>query len=212
MQEKTNLAAKMAKISGELGAIPKTRPPGSTVSYAFRSIDDVMNALNPLLSSAGITITGKVINHSIERVVSAKGTSGYCVVLTYEMTVTDGIESILTQELAMSLDYGDKAATQAMSMAYKYALIRLFVVTTKDLIANDADNRAVEMPEQPLPQTEKQQKEVFMSEIKKANIHDRFMALTPKVMGEKFNEWLHMKPELKSDYITELKNQLTKQV
>ena len=209
MQEKTNLAAKIAAISGELGAIPKTRPPGSTVSYAFRSIDDVMNALNPLLSSAGVTITGKVIERSLTTIVSKSGTTGYCAEVIYELTVSDGNEQYTTEEWAMSIDYGDKAATQAMSMAYKYALIRLFVVTTKDLIANDADNRAVEMPEQP---TENQLKEVFMSELKKAGIYDTFVKLTKKVMGEKFNEWLHMKPELKSDYITELKNQLTKQV
>ncbi len=209
MQEKTNLAAKMAKISGELGAIPKTRPPGSTVSYAFRSIDDVMNALNPLLSREGIIVLSKVIDRKLIPVTSKSGTMGYLADVIYELTFDDGTETKSTQEWSIAVDYGDKSATQAMSMAYKYALIRVFVVTTKDLIANDADNRAVEMPEQP---TENQLKEVFMSELKKAGIYDTFVKLTKKVMGEKFNEWLHMKPELKSEYITELKNQLTKQV
>jgi hypothetical protein len=185
MQE-MNLAAKVAAVSGELIAIPKQRNPQSDVKYAYRSIDDVMNALNPLLSNSGLVITQKVIDRKLTAVTSKSGTPGYLADVIVEMSITDGKETLITQEWATSVDYSDKAPTQAMSMAYKYALIRMFVVTTKDLILNDADNRS---PELPIPPTEKQLMEMFLSELAKVNLDKAFIGLNKNATAEKYNRW-----------------------
>lgn len=181
-----NLAAKVAAVSGELIAIPKQRNPQSDVKYAYRSIDDVMNALNPLLSNSGLVITQKVIDRKLTAVTSKSGTPGYLADVIVEMSITDGKETLITQEWATSVDYSDKAPTQAMSMAYKYALIRMFVVTTKDLILNDADNRS---PELPIPPTEKQLMEMFLSELAKVNLDKAFIGLNKNATAEKYNRW-----------------------
>jgi hypothetical protein len=46
------LTEKLCAIMGELKPIVKEKKPGAGVSYAFRGIDDVVNALNPLLVKA----------------------------------------------------------------------------------------------------------------------------------------------------------------
>lgn len=107
----------------------------------------------------------------------------------------------------------ENAETSAVGRAFAMAGIGVIgSIASMDEINKSLNRHAYLDNKTQQPLTEKQQKEVFMSELKKVGITDRFMALTPKGMGEKFNEWLHMKPELKADYIGELKSQLTKQV
>lgn len=195
MQEKMNLAAKIASVSGELVAIPKIKHKESTVAYAFRSIDEVMNAINPLLEKYKLVISIKVIDRKVTPVTSGKGTPGFAAEVLIDLNVTDGIETLTTQEWALSVDYSDKAPTQAMSMAYKYALIRMFVVTTKDIIANDADMRDVEIgtikktDTNNGKDTEKYLKLTFIAELKKHGLDGEFMAKVKEYQAEKFNYW-----------------------
>lgn len=195
MSEKLNLAAKIASVSGELISIPKTKKPDATVQYAFRSIDEVMNAINPLLDKYKLVIRIDVLDRKLTPITSGKGTPGLCAEVLINLTVTDGIESLTTQEWAVSIDYSDKAPTQAMSMAYKYALIRLFVVTTKDLVLNDADARSVEVPAVQQNgngngnNSEKYLKETFLAELNKHGLKAEFLAKIPAYQKELFAQW-----------------------
>lgn len=190
---KMNLAAKIASVSGELVAIPKVKHKESTVSYAFRSIDEVMNAINPLLEKYKLIISIKVIDRKVTPVTSAKGTPGFAAEVLIDLNVTDGIETVTTQEWALSVDYSDKAPTQAMSMAYKYALIRMFVVTTKDIIANDADMRDVEIGTLNKEPAKKEDvtylKNTFLAELEKRGMLAEFNAKTSEYKNGKFSAW-----------------------
>lgn len=190
---KMNLAAKIASVSGELVAIPKVKHKESTVSYAFRSIDEVMNAINPLLEKYKLIISIKVIDRKVTPVTSAKGTPGFAAEVLIDLNVTDGIETLTTQEWALSVDYSDKAPTQAMSMAYKYALIRMFVVTTKDIIANDADMRDVEIGTLNKEPAKKEDvtylKNTFLAELEKRGMLAEFNAKTSEYKNGKFSAW-----------------------
>lgn len=221
MQEvKMNLAAKIASVSGELVAIPKVKHAESTVSYAFRSIDQVMNAINPLLEKYKLIISIKVIDRKVTPVTSAKGTPGFAAEVLIDLNVTDGVETVTTQEWALSVDYSDKAPTQAMSMAYKYALIRIFVVTTKDIIDNDADMRDVEIgtlnkePAKKELNKEPAKKEdvtylknTFLEELNNHGMQAEFQAKVREYQNEKFLFWKNAinKQEALSIIITELK-------
>lgn len=212
MQEvKMNLAAKIASVSGELVAIPKVKHAESTVSYAFRSIDQVMNAINPLLEKYKLIISIKVIDRKVTPVTSAKGTPGFAAEVLIDLNVTDGVETVTTQEWALSVDYSDKAPTQAMSMAYKYALIRIFVVTTKDIIANDADMRDVEIGTLNKEPAKKEDvtylKNTFLEELNNHGMQAEFQAKVREYQNEKFLFWKNAinKQEALSIIITELK-------
>lgn len=193
MQKELNLAAKIASVSGELVAIPKVKHKESTVAYAFRSIDEVMNAINPLLEKYKLIISIKVIDRKVTPVTSAKGTPGFAAEVLIDLNVTDGIETLTTQEWALSVDYSDKAPTQAMSMAYKYALIRMFVVTTKDIIANDADMRDVEIGTLNKEPAKKEDvtylKNTFLAELEKRGMLAEFNAKTSEYKNGKFSAW-----------------------
>ena len=211
MQKELNLAAKIASVSGELVAIPKVKHKESTVAYAFRSIDEVMNAINPLLEKYKLIISIKVIDRKVTPVTSAKGTPGFAAEVLIDLNVTDGIETLTTQEWALSVDYSDKAPTQAMSMAYKYALIRMFVVTTKDIIANDADMRDVEIGTLNKEPAKKEDvtylKNTFLAELNNHGMQAEFQAKVREYQNEKFLFWKNAinKQEALSIIITELK-------
>ena len=212
-EEKMNLAAKIASVSGELVAIPKVKHKESTVAYAFRSIDEVMNAINPLLEKYKLVISIKVIDRKVTPVTSGKGTPGFAAEVLIDLNVTDGIETLTTQEWALSVDYSDKAPTQAMSMAYKYALIRMFVVTTKDIIANDADMRDVEIgtvkgtSKETTANNLEYLKNTFLAELNSHGLQAEFAAKVREYQNEKFLFWKNAinKQEALSIIITELK-------
>ena len=135
-----NLIQKIAAITGELGAISKEKKKDSQLGYGYQGIDDVVNALNPLLAKYEIAIYEEVMSLetsdiSVETKYGAKQGVRASVRMAYH--VTDGKTTILTHGAALKIDYSDKSVTQAMSMAYKYAMIRLFAIRTKDTLDPD---------------------------------------------------------------------------
>lgn len=146
------LSEKLAAIMHAIGSVPKTKKEGSTVSYAYRSIDDVMNALNPRLAQHGITMRLHIISHELKRVETTKGTGtsayikvSHIAIIHLGLTFSDGYTTETTEEIAMSEDFSDKAYTQAMSMAFKYAITRKFCIPTEDL--EDPDGKSLKHEE-----------------------------------------------------------------
>lgn len=137
-----HLTEKLSAITAEIGVIPKTHKEGSGVKYAFRGIDDVMNALSPMLSKHGVTVNVKVRHFDLTehtRTNSYNKTQvAHLAVVAIALEFSDGVTTEVTEEVACSEDYSDKALTQAMSMAYKYGILRKFCITTADL--EDPDN------------------------------------------------------------------------
>ncbi len=143
-----SLAEKLAAITKEIGSIPKIKHEDSTVKYAFRGIDDVMNALNPLLSKYGIVNRIKILSHSgsVREFTDQYNKKKEIRSALVEMALVfgDGETEWSTEEIAYSEDYSDKAYTQAVSMAYKYAILRVFCIPTKDL--EDPDGKTADPP------------------------------------------------------------------
>lgn len=153
------LNEKIASITADIGVIRKTKKENSTVNYAFRGIDDVMNHLNPLLAKNAVSLEKEVVSFKLDEKNSTdkygKARSSYCAIVHIRLIFTDGIEKQQFEEVAMSEDYADKAMTQAESMAYKYAILRKFCIPTEDL--PDGDGREPErkptIQTQPLPKS-----------------------------------------------------------
>lgn len=145
---------KMSAITEHIGIIRKTRKKDSTVTYAFRGIDDVMNALNPMLAEQKITITPRVLHHHLQRYENPKeGTGGkvyikvsHIATVHLALVFSDGTNEEMADEIAMSEDYSDKAYTQATSMAYKYIILRKFSIPTNDLEDPDGKSPKHEEP------------------------------------------------------------------
>ena len=144
-----SIVKKLADIAAQLGPIAKKRDPNSQVKYAFRKIDDVVNALNPLLAAAGIVVTTEILQDEFHMMDKGGKMAFYSRGIT-RVHFSDSEDSIHTDVLAGSIDYGDKAEIQHGSMAIKYAYIRVFNIVTEDMV--DPDSRKPEVDKKISPQ------------------------------------------------------------
>lgn len=99
--------------------------------YAYRSVDDVINAVGPMLTKAGVITSISYHDVAAEDVsiVNQRGESRNarriaCLQrVKFSHSNDDGVITALdTEAIGEGLDSGDKAANKAMSIAYKYAL------------------------------------------------------------------------------------------
>ncbi len=145
--------AKIAKVQAAIAkeGIGKTRQnqtPGA--NYNFRGIDEVYNALSPLMAQHGLCVLPRIIEHSLtERGKTSRGNVIWSAVVCAEfdfVSADDGsIHTIRTYGEAM--DSSDKATNKAMSAAYKYAALMTFAVPTEG--DNDADATTHEVEAKP---------------------------------------------------------------
>lgn len=220
MQKELNLVQKIAAISGKLGVISKEKQKDSKLDFGYQRIDDVVNAINPLMAEAGIISTVKVLSKTVtEQEITDRYGNLKTVTkadVDCEITITDGTAEISTQESAIKADYSDKAVTQAISMCYKYALIRLFKVRTKDNIDPDepltdhyerkADSK--QTTKEPAKKDNMEYlKNTFLAELNKHGMQAEFQAKTREYQNNKFVEWNTAinKTETMTAIITELR-------
>lgn len=140
-KENEHIIAKIARIIGKLGAISKSKKQGSKLEYGYQSIDEVINELNPLMSEEGIVPSVKIIQKAVSEFQITDKYDNVKNVTKADIDVrvifSDGFTQHETEESAIKIDYSDKAVTQAISMCYKYALIRVFLIKTKDNLDPD---------------------------------------------------------------------------
>ena len=132
----------ISAVAGELSeqGIKKERKQGSQVTYAFRGIDAVYNALAPALVKHGLLILPRCTDRTSCERVSKNGGALFYITVRAEfdfVSVEDGsTHTVVTFGEAM--DSGDKATNKAMSIAYKYAAFQAFCIPTEET-AQDAD-------------------------------------------------------------------------
>jgi hypothetical protein len=132
----------IAAVQGELSkeGIGKNRTnsaPGA--NYKFRGIDDVYNALSPLLAKHGLCILPRMLSREVVERTSGKGTALFYVTVEAEfdfVAAADGSKHTV-RTFGEAFDTGDKATNKAMSAAYKYAAFQAFAIPTEG--DNDAD-------------------------------------------------------------------------
>lgn len=134
--------------------IAKDRTNTQGSGYKFRGIDDVYNAIAPLLAEHGLCILPRMIARTCDEKQSQAGKALFYVTVEAEFDVVcaeDGSHHTI-RTFGEAMDSGDKATNKAMSAAYKYAAFQMFAIPTEG--DNDADghthevaSRAVAMPE-----------------------------------------------------------------
>ena len=100
-------------------------------SIKFRSIDDIYNALNPIMTKHGLVIIPSVTSAIREDRKAGTGTNMIYTVLTVEFTLyaTDG-SHIKATTVGEASDTGDKASSKAMSSALKYLCMQISMIPT----------------------------------------------------------------------------------
>ena len=134
--------------------ISKDRTNTQGASYKFRGIDDVFNALSPLLAEHQLCILPRVISRQCVERLSKQGGNLFYVTVEAEfdfISTEDGSKHIV-KTFGEAMDSGDKATNKAMSAAYKYAALQAFAIPTEgdnDADAHTHEVKPVEKPKAP---------------------------------------------------------------
>jgi hypothetical protein len=132
----TAIAGVMADIAKE--GIAKGRN-NQQQGYKFRGIDDVYNALSPILSAHKLVMLPRVLTRDVIERQTKSGGALFYVTVDMEFTLVcaeDGSAHVI-RTYGEAMDIGDKATNKAMSAAYKYAAMQAFCIPTEG--DNDAD-------------------------------------------------------------------------
>jgi hypothetical protein len=132
--------------------ISKDRTCQQGASFKFRGIDDVYNALSPLLADNGLCILPRMLaRHCDERQSSAGKALFYAVVeAEFDFVSAEDGSHHTVRTFGEAMDSGDKATNKAMSAAYKYACMQAFSIPTEG--DNDPDATVHEVAPRPAPQ------------------------------------------------------------
>ena len=140
-QSTANVYALISKVSAIISedGISKSRK-NAQQGYQFRGIDDIYNAIAPILAKSGLVILPRCTDHKIEVRETGAGKKLFCAYIKVDFDFVSSFDSskhtITTYGEAM--DMADKATNKAMSAAYKYAVMQAFCIPTEG--DNDADS------------------------------------------------------------------------
>lgn len=133
----------LADVMAEIGSIGKNKK-NQQQGFMYRGVDDVMNALNPILVKNRVILTTEVLEQTREeRQTTRGGTLLYSICkVKFTFYAEDGsnVSSIILGE---GMDSGDKASNKAMSVAYKYAFFQMFCIPTEEMKDPDAESPEV---------------------------------------------------------------------
>ncbi len=187
--EKSQIYEKIASILEEVKPIAKDRK-NTQQNYSFRGVDDVMNALSPILTKHRVfPICSKIEDISSEKVTSNRGAEGWRQVkrFTFKFNAEDG-SSVETMADGESIDYGDKGSNKCYSVAYREALFKMFIIPFGNDDIENADHELVpKTPAKPLPPKK-----------------------PVSVKTQIFNQLKALRPEVSKDNVKEITMELTK--
>jgi YHS domain-containing protein len=135
-----NVYQSIAQVQKKLAheGISKARE-NKSQGYKFRGIDDVYNALAPVLAEHGLCILPRILSREVAERETKNGGVLFYVTVEAEfdfVSAEDGTKHTV-KTYGEAMDSGDKATNKAMSAAYKYACMQAFCIPTEG--DNDAD-------------------------------------------------------------------------
>ena len=134
-EDTRTIAERMAAVMADVGAIGKNDTAGTgSFSYPFRGIDQVMNALHPVLVKHGVFLLPDVRHVETDWTTTGqKGTKTRVVAITvayrFVGLMGDEVESVTHAE---AFDTSDKASNKALATAMRYALLQVFCIPTNE--------------------------------------------------------------------------------
>lgn len=146
MEARMDVYKKIAAVSAVMAqeGISKSRN-NQQQGYKFRGIDDVYNALAPVLAEHQLVILPRVLSRDVTERVSGNNKALFYVTVEVEFDIvsaTDGSKHTI-KTYGEAMDSADKATNKAMSAAYKYAAMQTFCIPTEG--DNDADSHTHEV-------------------------------------------------------------------
>lgn len=117
-------------IRAEVGAIAKGQSTKSGPSYAYRSTDDIIDALAPLFSKYGVFTTVNDLEHSMDSVVDGKRVTTTVIIRKEVRFYGPDGQYVTSTVSGEGADFSDKATNKAGTYAYRVALVQTFTLPT----------------------------------------------------------------------------------
>ena len=121
--------------------------------YNFRGIDDVQNALAPILAEVGLLVIPSVKTKELVQTQTSggKATNHWQVEVQFQFVDPDAKEgdhiSAVTNFVGEAYDTSDKGLQKAITSAYKYMLFEVFCIPVDGVGDSDADYHEAVAPE-----------------------------------------------------------------
>ena len=130
----------MAEVMKDITAISKDKQCQQGGNFRYRGIDDVYNAINPLLGKYQIFVLPFCEGRNSEQRTTRNGGNVEVVTVNmkYSFCHADG-SFVECRTIGEAMDSGDKATNKAMSAAFKYALFQVFCIPTEEMHDPDAE-------------------------------------------------------------------------
>ena len=163
-------------VMADIGAIGKDKK-NAQQGFKYRGVDDVMNALQPVMVKHGLFVVPEIIDQRREERQTSRGGNLIYSVCTvrYTFYAKDG-SSVQCVVIGEGMDSGDKATNKAMSIAFKYACFQVFCIPTEEMKDPDAEVHEV------VPKNERTEDPKIAAAKAKANEVKRMLV---KIMGDK---------------------------
>lgn len=145
MTESVSIHASLSAVMADVREVKKGDR-NSSQGYAFRGIDAVINAVGPILRKHKVVVVPEVqtVNYRDVTTSGGKPSRECTVTVKYRFYGPSG-DYVDCTTPGESLDFGDKGAPKAMSVAYRIALLQALCLPTDD---PDPDSHSYER-EQP---------------------------------------------------------------
>ena len=127
------LALKMARVMAEVRHVPKNgRNDFHKYDYIMES--DLVDRLRGKLAEQGVALLPSIREHVSSQINDHRGKPQNLATITLDITFVDGDsgDSFTTSWVGQGVDSGDKAYYKAYTGAFKYALLKTFLVTAED--------------------------------------------------------------------------------
>ncbi len=139
----TNVVEALARVMRDLPGIGKDqRAAQQQGGYAYRGIEDITRAVQPLLAREGVVFVPRVQSCEIREItVAQKPWTDTILTVEYRIYGPGDGDPVEATVVGIGRDNSDKGANKAMTQAYKYALLQvLCIADAKD----DADAASYE--------------------------------------------------------------------
>lgn len=106
----------------------------------YRGVDDVMNALQPLLAKYKVFVVPDVLSQTREERTTKNGSNMLYSLLHVRFTffAEDG-SNVVASVIGEGMDTADKASNKAIAVAFKYACFQVFCIPTEEMQDPDGD-------------------------------------------------------------------------
>jgi len=162
--EHVHVAVNQVKAAIAKTGIAKDRK-NDQQGYKFRGIDDVYNALAPIMAEASLNVYPTVLKREVVERTNQKGTALFYVTVEVRFDFVSAVDGSLVSVVTYgeAMDSGDKATNKAMSAALKYAFMQTFCIPTEG--DNDADAQTHEVKPEFIDTEEAAQIDIALREI-----------------------------------------------